>query len=196
MDTISDINLIHQDFTQSAVNPKCIFVLSSLGNSSDIAELTRARNTFVIQSLCNRVQRNAIGSHFKDTNHNRRNFLVNIKGILFRVSDIAVRNTACRRKILSAIHLRSNTASDLLGDVLHIGIIHNHLERQEQCCGIAVFIAAVIIIIDANESDTHHGKNLLYKLTGHNKMSAQTRNILYDNTVDLARAQIVHHSLE
>ena len=152
---------------------------------------------FLIQLLCDGVETDTLSAQGKDTPDDRSGFLINIIGRGSGVPEITVRNTAGRRQVCAAAHLRVDAATDFSGDILGVVLVHDHFQWHSKGRGSAgILHETVIVVIDADKTHVHGGEYLLHQFAGLDEMTSQARDVLDDDAVDLAAPHIRHHLMK
>ena len=122
------------------------------------------------------------------------NFWINDEAAgVFGISQISIRLIGTDK--VSAPPLCLHSGTDLSGNILCVGIVHQVLQGCRQLVR-SVDTAAVIIVVDRNETNAQKWEYPFQIITGLNIVTAQSRQILRNDAVDLALAGIIHHALE
>ena len=109
---VADIDIAANDLADSRPAPQCVTVRCGAVHSTQITQLRGGRDMFLIQLLCDGVEADALRTQGKDTPDDRSGVLINIIGRGSGVPEITIRDTAGRRQIGAAVHLRVDAAAD------------------------------------------------------------------------------------
>ena len=88
-------------------------------------------------------------------------------------------------------------AAHLDGNIPAVGIVQQILERNYNAVRIAALgVRIVIVVVDGDEANPHHGKNLFQILSHLNVITTKPGQVLDDDAVDFAGFNILHHPLK
>ena len=91
---VADIDVAADDLTDSCPAPQCVTVRCGAVHSTQITQLSRGWDMFLIQLFCDGVEADTLGTQGKDTPDDRSGFLINIIGRGSGVPEITIRDTA------------------------------------------------------------------------------------------------------
>ena len=87
-------------------------------------------------------------------------------------------------------------AADLDGNIAAVRVVDEVFEGNDKAVTGAVCRKTIVMIVDGNKTNAFSRKQLLNVLSGVDILTTETRQIFYDNAVDLAAFHGLHHLLE
>ena len=156
--------------------------------------LQGGQDSFPVESFCDTVGAVSINFPTENVTDNGRRIVIDQKTILvLRILPVTIDGEV--GDALSLLPLDRQVASDLNGNVTAVRIIDQILERDQQAIRMPL-VCRVIVIVHRNEAHPQLREQFFDILATINIVSAKTRQILDDDTVDQTLSDIHHHSLE
>ena len=98
--------------------------------------------------------------------------------------------------IFSAFHLRTFSCCDLYRKVFAVIVIYNILHHYIESTGGSLVVQTIVMIIDGDEPNAQKRKNTLQIITQFNIITAKTRKVLHNDTVDGSALNLFQQSLK
>ena len=157
--------------------------------------LSRSFNTTLIQSTCHINQTHLGNSHIKYLPNNCcRLWISNQFMLIFRILHQAIWHMTT--KIFSLLHLLVLCSLNLHRQILAVIIINNILHDHIKSTSCPFVIVTVIMVIDGNEPHTHKRKDSFQIISQFDIIPAKSREVLYNNTVNLTLFYFLQQSLK
>ena len=156
--------------------------------------LPRRRNIHFVELLIDTHVAHTLATPQENLLNDRSRFGVHNKAVLiFGVFQITVLFPSA--DIFTVLHLGFQSGKDLSGNVLRIEIIDDVGER---CCKLRIVCNCfgIVVVVHGNKAETDERTDLFQELTGLNVVSAETREVFYDNAVNITETSRINHTLK
>ena len=155
--------------------------------------LAGGRDASAEQFPCDGGGVDALGGKLEDKLHNGSGLRVRLHSAIGTFAVAVGTNFAL---VLAALHLGVLGAFGLDGHIAAVILADEILERHIHAAGVALEFAAVEIVADGNEAGMEQWEHTLDEVAGFNAVTPEAGKIFYDDTVDVAISDILHHFLE
>ena len=135
----------------------------------------------------------ALGGKLEDKLHNSSGLRVRLHSAIGAFAVAVGTNLAL---VLAALHLGVLGALGLDGHIAAVILADEILECYVHAAGVTLEFAAVKIVADGNEAGMEQWEHTLDEVAGFNAVTPEAGKIFYDDTVDVAISDILHHFLE
>ena len=153
----------------------------------------RCQHTFLIQDSCDLQRLHTACIHLKDSANDSCGVRINDRSTHFIIA-LNITVWAIGSHHLACLCISGDDSSDLLGSVGGVPFVEHITDRHHiHIC--TVRIERINAVIQCDETDIIHRKNIVRVLTDLNVVSAETGEVFADDKVDLAVLGIVKHSL-
>ncbi len=135
-----------------------------------------------------------VQAHTEDVPDNAGSIRVRYKQIfVFLGFHIAVNGKGSNKISITPLYIQRGTGLD--GNVPAVGFVHNVLDGYGQIVT-AAFMGGVDVIRDGNKADPISGEHPAQVASGFDVLPSQAGEVLYNDAVDLAIGDVLHHFLK
>ena len=193
---MSDVGNVFQNVGNNMLVPEdSTLFLIVVGYDTTVSfVLPRRRNIHFVELLIDTHVAHTLATPQENLLNDRSRFGVHNKAVLiFGVFQITVLFPSA--DIFTVLHLGFQSGKDLSGNVLRIEIVDDVGERCRKlrivCNGFGI-----VIVVHGNKAETDERTDLFQELTGLNVVSAETREVFYDNAVNITETSRINHTLK
>lgn len=188
-----DIYRIFQDIFEISAAPQMRVVVGIRLADTLVIVVKRCQHSFFIQDSCDLQRLHAACIHLKDSADDSCGIRINDRSTHLIIA-LNITVWAIGSHHLACLCISGDNSPDLLGSVCSVPFVEHITDRHHiHICTIG--IERINSVVQCDETDIVHRKNIVRVLTYLNVISSETGEVFADDKIDPAVFRIVKHSL-